>query len=46
VANVARSVGAHVERQIGYGERQPVASNASAGGMQQNRRVEIVCYRW
>ena len=46
VANVARSVGAHVEREIGFGERQPVASNATAAGMQQNRRVEVVCYRW
>lgn len=46
VANVARSVGASVEREIGYGEREPIASNATAGGMAQNRRVEIVCYRW
>jgi outer membrane protein OmpA-like peptidoglycan-associated protein len=45
VANVARSTGARVAREIGYGERRPVASNASAAGMQQNRRVEIVCYR-
>jgi outer membrane protein OmpA-like peptidoglycan-associated protein len=46
VGAVARSVGAAVERQQGYGETQPVASNRSAAGMQQNRRVEIVCYRW
>ncbi len=46
VAAVARSVGAPVEREIGYGERQPIASNSSAAGMQKNRRVEIVCYRW
>jgi outer membrane protein OmpA-like peptidoglycan-associated protein len=45
VANVARSVGARVAREIGYGERRPVASNGTAAGMQQNRRVEIVCYR-
>ncbi|PWK57976.1 OmpA family protein [Roseicyclus mahoneyensis] len=45
VANTARSVGARVAREIGYGERRPVASNATAAGMQQNRRVEIVCYR-
>jgi outer membrane protein OmpA-like peptidoglycan-associated protein len=46
VADVARSVGASVERQLGFGERQPIASNASAEGMARNRRVEIVCYRW
>lgn len=46
VASVARSVGASVEREIGYGERQPVAANTTSAGMAQNRRVEIVCYRW
>lgn len=46
VADVARSVGAVVEREIGYGERQPIATNSSAAGMQKNRRVEVVCYRW
>lgn len=45
VADVARSVGAQVARQIGYGERRPVAPNDSAANMQRNRRVEIVCYR-
>lgn len=46
VAQVARSVGAVVERQIGFGETQPIAPNNSAANMQKNRRVEIVCYRW
>ena len=46
VADVARSVGAVVEREIGYGERQPIATNATAEGMQKNRRVEVVCYTW
>jgi len=45
VAGVARSAGAQVAREIGFGERRPVADNNSAAGMQQNRRVEIVCYR-
>ena len=46
VGNVARSVGAVVERQLGFGERNPVASNSTAAGMAQNRRVEVICYRW
>lgn len=46
VGAVARSVGAVVERQMGYGETHPIASNSSAAGMQKNRRVEVICYRW
>ena len=46
VADVARSVGGVVERQIGFGERQPIATNATAEGMRLNRRVEVVCYTW
>ena len=46
VAAVAQSVGAPVERVLGFGKRQPRASNSTAEGMQQNRRVEVVCYNW
>lgn len=45
VADVAHSAGVRVARVMGFGERRPVATNATAAGMQQNRRVEIVCYR-
>ena len=45
VARVGQSVGARIVDVRGYGERQPVASNNSAGGMQKNRRVEIICIR-
>jgi outer membrane protein OmpA-like peptidoglycan-associated protein len=43
VADVARSVGAAVDSVVGYGERQPAASNASSSGMAKNRRVEVLC---
>ena len=45
VAAVAGSVGARVVDITWFGERQPKASNATAAGMQQNRRVEIFCIR-
>jgi outer membrane protein OmpA-like peptidoglycan-associated protein len=43
VGDVARSVGAVVESEQGFGESQPVASNGSAKGMAKNRRVEVLC---
>ncbi len=43
VAAVAQSVGAVVESTTGYGESQPAATNATADGMAQNRRVEVLC---
>lgn len=45
VARVARSTGANVTEIRGYGERQPRATNSTAVGMAQNRRVEIICVR-
>lgn len=45
VASVARSVGARIADVRGYGERMPKASNNTASGMAQNRRVEILCWR-
>ena len=45
VGRIAQSVGARVASVRGYGERQPIATNGTAAGMQQNRRVEIICLR-
>jgi len=45
VASVARSIGARIADVRGYGERMPKASNNTAHGMAQNRRVEIMCWR-
>lgn len=45
VAKIAASVGANVVDVRGYGERQPIASNSTAAGMQKNRRVEIICVK-
>jgi outer membrane protein OmpA-like peptidoglycan-associated protein len=45
VASVGQSVGARIVDIRGFGERSPRATNATAEGMQQNRRVEIYCLR-
>jgi len=45
VARVAASTGARIADVRGYGERMPKAPNSTAAGMQQNRRVEIICIR-
>jgi outer membrane protein OmpA-like peptidoglycan-associated protein len=45
VARVAVSTGARIADVRGYGERMPRAPNNTAAGMQQNRRVEIICIR-
>jgi len=45
VARVAAQSGARIADVRGYGERMPKAANTTAAGMQQNRRVEIICIR-
>ena len=42
MAIIQRGVDAQRVRALGYGEGYPVASNASAGSRQLNRRVEII----
>ena len=43
VAAVAQQSGARIADVRGLGERVPAASNNTAHGMAQNRRVEIIC---
>ncbi|MFD0858415.1 OmpA family protein [Roseovarius aquimarinus] len=45
VAKIAQQTGARIADVRGYGERMPKAPNNTAAGMQQNRRVEIICIR-
>jgi outer membrane protein OmpA-like peptidoglycan-associated protein len=42
MAIIRRGIDAQRVRALGYGEGYPVASNASAGSRQLNRRVEII----
>ncbi|WP_441000161.1 OmpA family protein [Fodinibius sp. SL11] len=46
VAKYTSIVGVDSERMIiiGYGENEPVATNETAPGLQQNRRVEMAIY--
>ncbi|HYE95237.1 MAG TPA: OmpA family protein [Rubricoccaceae bacterium] len=41
---LSNGVASHRLRTVGMGETQPVASNATASGRQENRRVEIAIY--
>lgn len=43
VANVAIANGGRVSTVRGFGPMYPVATNDTAAGMQQNRRVEVLC---
>lgn len=43
VARVGQNAGVLIVEVRGYGERQPRATNATAAGRAQNRRVEIIC---
>ncbi|WP_417250586.1 OmpA family protein [Celeribacter sp.] len=45
VAKIAASTGARISDVRGYGERMPKASNRTAAGMAENRRVEIICIK-
>lgn len=45
VARIGKSVGANITDVRGFGERQPIASNATSHGMAKNRRVEIICFQ-
>lgn len=45
VAQVAQQAGARIYSVRGFGESRPVATNTTAAGMAQNRRVEILCLR-
>ena len=43
-ALIARGARPEVVAAVGYGNSRPIASNATAAGREQNRRVEVVIY--
>lgn len=45
VSKVGQNLGVRIVATKGFGERMPRATNSTAAGMAENRRVEIYCLR-